>query len=293
MNRRLGDAGLTAPRYHAISRPALAEEEAINRAVSLAKLVDAPLFVVHVSTPGGAAIVQRERLAGARLFAETCPHYLAFTRNDLDRPGMEGAKYVCSPPLRDRAAQDALWDHVRMGTFDCISSDHAPYRYDETGKFLNGAAPPYSKIANGMPGLAARLPFLFSEGVMTGRMSPSRFAALGASNAARVFGLTRKGRIAPGMDADLAIWNPQATRVMRAADQGDAMDYTPFEGREITGWPEIVIARGDVIVAGGAVTAPPGRGRFVARAPADMTGIPGHGAAELDPARNFGARIAP
>ena len=293
MNRRLGDAGLTAPRYHAISRPALAEEEAINRAVSLAKLVDAPLFVVHVSTPEGAAIVQRERLAGARLFAETCPHYLAFTRNDLDRPGMEGAKYVCSPPLRDRAAQDALWDHVRMGTFDCISSDHAPYRYDETGKFLNGAAPPYSKIANGMPGLAARLPFLFSEGVMTGRMSPSRFAALGASNAARVFGLTRKGRIAPGMDADLAIWNPQATRVMRAADQGDAMDYTPFEGREITGWPEIVIARGDVIVAGGAVTAPPGRGRFVARAPADMTGIPGHGAAELDPARNFGARIAP
>jgi dihydropyrimidinase len=293
MNDRLAAAGLTAPKYHPISRPELAEEEAIHRAISLAKLVDAPLFVVHVSTAGGAAIVQRERLAGTRLYAETCPHYLAFTRDDLDRPGMEGAKYICSPPLRDAATQDALWRHIEAGTFDCVSSDHAPYRYDETGKFLNGADAPYPKIANGMPGVAARLPWLFSEGVAAGRITPERFVALSSTNAARIFGLARKGRIAPGMDADIAIWNPETRRTVRAGDQHDAMDYTPFEGMELTGAPEIVMTRGATVVEHGVLTAERGQGRFVPRDPVNPAGVRGHRAKELDPAQNFGAEIAP
>lgn len=293
MNARLADAGLTAPKYHAVSRPELAEEEAINRAISLAKLVDAPLFIVHVSTSGGAAIVQREKLAGARVYAETCPQYLALTRDNLDLPGMEGAKFVCSPPLRDTATQDALWHHVSAGTFESVSSDHAPYRYDETGKFLNGTNVAYPKIANGMPGIGARLPYLFSEGVVKGRISLQQFVALSSTNAARTFGMTNKGSIAPGLDADIAIWNPDVKRKMTLADQHDNMDYTPFEGMQLTGVPEVVLNRGAVIVEGGALIAREGQGRFVARAPVDARTWRGHLAKELDPEQNFGAQVQP
>ena len=290
MNKRLAGAGLTAPKYHAISRPELAEEEAINRAISLAKLVDAPLFIVHVSTAGGAAIVQREILAGTRLFAETCPQYLALTRDDLDRPGMEGAKFICSPPLRDAATQDALWQHVRAGTFASVSSDHAPYRYDDTGKFLNGANAPYPKISNGMPGIAMRLPYLFSEGVVKGRITLQQFVALSSTNAARTFGMTNKGSIAPGMDADIAIWDPETSRKITLADQHDNMDYTPFEGMELTGIPETVLNRGAFVTHKGTLKAAKGQGNFIARAPMKLDGA-GYTAKERDPSLNYGADI--
>jgi len=275
MNAKLAALGMTAPKYHAISRPELAEEEAINRAISLARLADAPLFIVHVSTEGGAKLVQKARLEGAKLFAETCPQYLALTRDDLDRPGMEGAKYICSPPVRDHDTQEALWRHIRAGTFDSVSSDHAPYRFDETGKLMHGADAPYPKIANGMPGIAARLPWLFSEGVIKGRISLEDFAGLSSANAARIFGMTKKGRIAPGMDADIAIWNPEATRTVTLADQHDNMDYTPFEGLELTGVPELIMTRGEVIVADGTLHAKPGQGRFVARDRVNLSGTAG------------------
>ncbi len=292
MNARLLDAGHTEPRFHAISRPELAEEEAIGRAVALARLVDTPLFIVHVSTAGGAALVARERQAGTRLYAETCPHYLAFTRDDLDRPGMEGAKFVCSPPLRDRETQQALWAHLQAGTFDSVSSDHAPYRFDETGKFSKGTDIPYPKIANGMPGIAARLPWLFSEGVVAGRLSLADFAALTAGNAARIFGITGKGALLPGMDADIAVWNPEVRHRLTLAGQHDNMDYTPFEGIEVTGRHELVMNRGEAVVADGRLVGARGRGRFIARKRTTLSG-PGHRAKELDPACNFGAHIAP
>ncbi|WP_339115603.1 dihydropyrimidinase [Thioclava sp. GXIMD2076] len=291
MNGRLAAKGLTAPRYHAISRPELAEEEAINRAIQLAKLVDAPLFIVHVSTAGGAEIVRREQWNGAKLYAETCPHYLALSRDDLDRPGMEGAKFMCSPPLRDAATQEALWKHIRMGTFVGVHSDHAPYRYDETGKFLNGADAPYPKIANGMPGIAARLPYLFSEGVVKGRITPEQFVALSATNTAKVFGCTTKGRIAPGWDADIAIWDPEETRTVRLADQHDNMDYTPFEGMALTGVPKLVMTRGQVIVEEDKLVAREGQGRFFGRAPADLRATSGYMAKEFDPRQNFGTEL--
>ncbi|SFB63765.1 dihydropyrimidinase [Rhizobium sp. NFR07] len=293
MNKRLAAAGLTAPKYHAISRPELAEEEAINRAVSLAKLVDAALFIVHVSTARGAAIVQREKLSGTKLFAETCPQYLALTREDLDRPGMDGAKFMCSPPVRDAATRAALWRHVQSGTFESVSSDHAPYRMDASGKFANGEDAPYPKISNGMPGIAMRLPYLFSEGVAGGRITLQQFVALSSTNAARTFGVAKKGTIAPGYDADIAIWDPEARRTATLADQHDNMDYTPFEGMEVQGWPVMTMNRGDVIVENGELKAERGRGRFIARNPIDLTGRPGHRAKELDPAQNFGAEIAP
>ncbi len=293
MNRRLAAAGLTAPRYQAISRPELAEEEAIHRVIALAKLVNASLFIVHVSTAGGATLVQREKLGGARIFAETCPQYLSLTRQNLDLPGEEGAKYICSPPLRDAATQAALWRHVQARTFDCISSDHAPSRFDETGKFANGRDVPFSRIAGGLPGIAFRLPYLFSEGVARGRITPQQFVALSATNAARIFRLKAKGSIAPGMDADIAIWNPEVARRVTLADQHDNMDYTPYEGMELTGRPEIVMTRGEIIVAADRLVAREGQGRPIARSIMDLAGRPGHLAKELDPNQNFGAAIAP
>jgi dihydropyrimidinase len=292
MSKRLLEAGHVAPRYHAPSHPALAEEEAINRAVTLARFVDAPLLIVHVSTPGGAEIVRGARNSGAKIFGETCPQYLFLTRGDLDRPGQEGAKYICSPPLRDTATQEALWGHIQTGTFQLVSSDHAPYRFDETGKFHAGPDANFKQIANGMPGIEMRLPLLFSEGVNKGRITLNQFVALSSTNAAMIYGMhPAKGTIAIGSDADIAIWDAGEVRI--AGEMHDAMDYNPFEGFEVTGWPVTVLNRGNRIVDGGKLCARPGDGRFVARKPVDLTGMPGHRADELNPTKNFGARIAP
>ena len=293
MTDRLAAGGHTAPRYHALSHPALAEAEAINRAISLARLADAALLIVHVSTPEGADLVARARLEGARIFGETCPQYLFLTRDDLDRPGMEGAKFMCSPPLRDAATQAALWRHLQAGTFSVFSSDHAPYRFDDTGKLARGPDAPFGQIANGMPGIALRLPLLFSEGVRAGRITLQQFAALSSTNAARLYGLAGKGSIAVGMDADLAVWDPDATRTVRREDQHDAMDYTPFEGRAVTGWPVTVLTRGERVIEDGRLVARAGQGRFVPRGRTDLTGHPGILAPEVDPATNWGTEILP
>lgn len=291
---RLVAAGHTQPRYHAISHPAAAEAEAINRAITLARFVDAPLLIVHVSTPEGAGLVAKARLDGAKIFGETCPQYLFLTKEDLDRPGMEGAKFMCSPPVRDTATQEALWRHLQAGTFSVFSSDHAPYRFDASGKLSKGPDASFKQIANGMPGIALRLPLLFSEGVRGGRITLNQFVALGSTNAAKLYGMhPQKGTIAIGADADIAIWDPKETRTVTVEDQHDNMDYTPFEGRQVTGWPVTVLSRGEAVIEGGTLVAEPGRGRFVARARPDFTGHPGTRTPELDPGWNFGAEIAP
>lgn len=291
MATKLVEGGNTAPRYHAPSRPGLAEEEAINRAITLARLAQAPLFIVHVSTPVGAELVARARADGGQVWAETCPQYLFLTHDDLDKPGMEGAKFICSPPLRDTATQAALWQSIQAGTLSLVSSDHAPYRSDDTGKFSAGRDVNFRQIANGMPGIEMRLPLLFSEGVMKGRISLNQFVALSSTNAARIYGmLPRKGTLSIGADADIAIWDPQETRI--AGEMHDAMDYNPFAGMEVTGWPVTVLGRGRRIVEGGALVAKPGSGQFIKRAPIDMTGHPGQRVPELDPAKNFGAKLS-
>ncbi len=267
----------TAPKYHAASRPPGVEAEAVHRAIALAELADVPLVIVHVTSNEAVQEICAARARGARVFAETCPQYLLLTSDDLDRPGFDGAKYVCSPPLRDRFDQDALWQAVADGVFDIVSSDHAGYRFDDaSGKKAHGDRAPFTKIPNGVPGLETRLPLLFSEGVGRGRLSLTTFAALTSATPARWFGLyPRKGTIAIGSDADLAIWDPDLEVTIACDRLHDAMDYSPYEGMKVRGWPVTTISRGEVVWADGEVRGRQGRGRFLEREP----GLPGERAA--------------
>lgn len=261
---RLEAEGRTAPKEHAASRPLPVEREATHRAVTLAEIAGVPLVVVHISGGDPLEEVRRARARGLTVIAETCPQYLLLTADDLDLPDMEGAKAMCSPPPRDVAAQASLWRGIEDGTFDIINSDHAPYRFDREGKLRAGPRASFRKVANGLPGLETRLPLLFSEGVVKGRIDLQRFVALTATNNARLYGLhPRKGTIAVGADADIAIWDPETRRTIRNSDLHHNVDYTPFEGLEVQGWPETVLSRGEILIKAGALTAKPGRGRFL------------------------------
>lgn len=262
-------AGRTAPRFHADARPPAAEAEAIHRAVVLAGLAGTALFVVHVTCREALDAVARGRAGGVEVYAETCPQYLLLSRADLERPGFEGAKFICSPPLRSRDDQAALWRALADGALDLVSSDHAPYRFDDpAGKRVHGADAPFSKVPSGVPGLEVRLPLLYSEGVCAGRLDLHRFVALTSTTPARVFGLyPQKGTIAVGSDADLAIWDPDA-EVRIAIDRlHDAMDYTPYEGTVVRGWPVVTVSRGEVVWDHGEVRCERARGRLVPRRP--------------------------
>jgi dihydropyrimidinase len=191
------------------------------------------------------------------------------TAPDLDRPGFEGAKYICSPALREAADQEALWTALRTGVLGVVSSDHAPTRYaGADGKQHAGLDAPFTVVPNGMPGLETRMPYLFSEGVRKGRISLHDFVAITATNPARLFGLApRKGSIAVGADADLAIWDPELTRTVRATELHTGTDYTPFEGMVLTGWPVSVFSRGRAVVLDGENRCEPGAGKFLPRGP--------------------------
>lgn len=292
MVRRLLEAGHTSPKFHSISHPEAAEAEAIHRGIRLATFVGAPLLIVHVSTDEGANLVADARRAGHPIFGETCPQYFFLAREDLDRRDPEGAKYSCSPPPRDTKTQHCLWRHVQAGSLILWSSDHAPYRFDETGKLSAGPNPPFNAIANGIPGIAARAPLLMSEGVGKGRITLNQFVSLTSTNAAKLFGLhPRKGTIAVGSDADIAIWNPAEQRELTQAVMQDAMDYTPYDGMLVTGWPETVIARGRIAKQGDRILAERGAGEFLKRGPFDMTGYSPRLPPELDPVVAFGARV--
>jgi dihydropyrimidinase len=265
MTRRLVASGRTAPRYHADSRPAATEREAVHRVITLAELADVALLIVHVSSADALEQIRWARRRGLPVYAETCPQYLFFTAQDLDRPGFEGAKYIFSPPARDRVSQEALWQGLHDRTLDVLSSDHAPYRFaDADGKAVHGTDAPFPKIPNGMPGLETCLPVVFSEGVLQGRLTLEQFVALSATNAARIYGLyPRKGIIAPGADADLAIWDADLKVTIRNEQLHHRMDYTPYEGMTVTGWPVTTISRGEVVWDKGVVSARPGRGMFL------------------------------
>ena len=168
LTERLEAAGKTAPKYHATSRPMVVEREATHRAIALAEIAGTALLIVHVSGREAADEIRRARQNGVNIRAETCPQYLLLTQADLDMPGFEGAKCMCSPPPRDKESQAVLWDGLRDGLFDILSSDHAPYRFDANGKKLHGLEAPFRKVANGIPGLETRAPLLFSEGVSRG-----------------------------------------------------------------------------------------------------------------------------
>ncbi|MGV6848058.1 MAG: dihydropyrimidinase [Marinibacterium sp.] len=255
---RLGD---TAPYHHATTRPVAAEREATHRAISLAEIAGVPLTIVHVSNGEATGEIVRARARGLTVFAETCPQYISLTAKDLDRGGFEGAKYVCSPPPRTSEEWPRIWAGIENGAFDLFSSDHCPFRFEsEAGKDAPGARKTFRNIPNGIPGVETRLPILFSEGVSKGRMSLERFAALTATNHARLYGLyPRKGAIMVGADADIALWDPTLTRPIRQTDLHHGTDYTPWEGFEVTGWPVRTILRGATTMIDGApVSAPMG-----------------------------------
>ncbi len=263
--------GRTEPKYHAWSRPSMIEREATHRAIALAELVDQPIQVFHVSCSEVAEEIARARARGLKVWGETCPQYFVLTAGDMDRPGFEGAKFMCSPAPRTAAHSEALWNDIRLGTLDVVSSDHSGWSYDTAaGKRSAGSDAVFRDIPNGVPGLAARLPIVFSEGVAKGRIDLPAFVRLTASNPAKLFGLAGKGAIAPGYDADLVLWDPAAKRTLTNAMMQHAIDYTPYEGLEVTGWPVATIRRGEVVMRDGKVQAEPGSGRFLARGPYDM-----------------------
>lgn len=292
MGKRLVERGYVAPKFHAASHPRSAEVEAIQRVIAMAEFLDQPLMVFHVSTREGAAVVREARGRGVKVFAETCPQYLFLTREDLDKPGVEGAKWMCSPPLRDADDQEALWRALALGDLQLVSSDHAPYAYDETGKLKAGPNPTFKQIANGLPGLEARLPLLFDAMVSKGRLGPEKFVELTAAAPARIYNLyPRKGTIAVGADADIVVWDPQRRVRLEDALMHDLTGFTPYAGREVQGWPESVLRRGAPIVEGGMVKAEPGSGRFLPRSGGAAALPEGQRGPELDPARNGGASL--
>ena len=270
--RALVAAGLTLPKHHAWAKPMVVERECVHRVCAMAEALDAPIQVFHVSGGESAEEIERAQKRGLKVWGETCTQYLVFTADDLDRPDFEGAKYLCSPAPRSRADQAALWEMIRRGVIQNVTSDHAPTRFDgPDGKTVFGRDAPFTKVPNGVPGLAARMPVLFSEGVVKGRIDLPTFVSLTATHAAKLFGLhPRKGTIAVGADADIVIWDPERKVTITQALVQDANDHTPYEGMEVTGWPETTLVRGIPVVEKGVVVGAPGHGQFLPRGPYPM-----------------------
>lgn len=292
LTEKLLDQGCGAPRYHAVAHAQIAEKEATHRAISLAELLDTPMLVVHVSSEAALNEIRRAQKRGLKIYGETCPQYLFLTIDDLDKDGMDGAMFCCSPPPRDKKSQEAIWSGLIDGSFSVFSSDHAPYRYDSSGKLSAGAEPTFNKIANGVPGLEIRMPLLFSEGVNGGRMDIHRFVEVTSTNAAKTYGIyPRKGTIAVGSDADLALWDPEKQVEITADSIHDNMDYTPYEGMVATGWPITVISRGRIVIEDEELKVERGSGEYLKRDRPEAAKPLNKLVPEIDPEQNFGAKF--
>ena len=267
MTDRLEQAGKTQPHHHATSRPIVVEREATHRAISLAELIDVPIMIVHVSNREAMDEIRRAQQKGLKVYGETCPQYLVLTERDLEGLNMEGSKYVCSPPPRDEASQVACWDGLTTGVFSVFSSDHCPFRYeDEQGKQIPKGRTSFRWVPNGIPGVEARLPILFSEGVSKGRMDINRFVQLTSTNHAKLYGMyPRKGTIAVGADADIAIWDPKREMTISQSLKHHGADYTPYEGFKVVGWPILTMVRGRVVARDGETVGALDWGQHVAR----------------------------
>lgn len=264
---RLLKDGDTAPKFHAMAHPPESEREAVYRIIALAEAVGAEIMVLHLSAEGAIEEVRRAQARGVPVLGETCPQYLVLSHADMDRPGFEGAKFVCSPPPRGAANQEFVWRGIVDGVIQAFHSDHAGYRFDDReGKKVRGDDAPFNRIPNGVPGLETRLPILFSEGFHKGRIGLRRFVELSSTNPARIFGLyPKKGTITVGSDADIAIWDPTRRVTLSIDALHDNMDYTPYEGMEIDGWPVTVLSRGRLVWHEGEALGEPGAGRLLRR----------------------------
>jgi dihydropyrimidinase len=257
-------AGNTDPVWHARSRPMETEAEATNRAIQLARVADAPLYVVHVSCQPSVEPIALAREKGWRVWGETCTQYFFIDESMMEAPNWEGAKYIYTPPPRPKEHQEHLWKAIQTDALSAVSTDHCPFNWPEQ-KGINGRE--FQVIPNGGPGIENRLHMLWTFGVSTGRITPNRFVELVSTNIAKLFGLyPRKGTIAPGSDADIVVWDPNKKLTISAATHHTKVNYNLFEGTEVTGAPEVVLVRGQVIVENDQLVAQPGAGQFVKRA---------------------------
>jgi dihydropyrimidinase len=256
--------GKTAPKYHALTRPARAEAEATHRAIALSEIADVPIYIVHLSAAEALEMVTEARDRGLPAYAETCPQYLFLSYDNYEEPGFDGAKYVMSPPLRPKATQDKLWRGLAFNDLQVISTDHCPFCMKEQKELGRGD---FSKIPNGAPGIETRMSLVYDGGVRQGRISLNRFVELTSTSPAKIFGLfPRKGTIAPGSDADIVIFDPRRTMTLGASTLHMKVDYNPYEGREVTGVTETVISRGKVVIDAGKFVGRVGAGTFLKRA---------------------------
>lgn len=252
----------TALRYHVTAHSAIGEREAAFRAISFAELMDTPLLIVHVSSGAVVEEVRRAQARGLPIFAETCPQYLFLCSEDIDTVDLSGAKCVCTPPPRERSNQPAMWRGLLDGTLAVFSSDHSPWNY--TDKIAGGPGKPFTDVLNGVPGIETRLPLFFSATQSDARLSLRSFVEITTTTPAKLYGLyPRKGVIAVGSDADLAIWDPDKVVTIRNEMLHHAVDHTPYEGMQVRGWPVVTISRGEVVYADGVVSSSAGRGRFL------------------------------
>ena len=256
--------GKTAPKYHALTRPARAEGEATHRAIALAEMADVPIYIVHLSASEALEMVTEARDRGLPAFAETCPQYLFLSYDNYEEPGFDGAKYVMSPPLRPKETQERLWRGLAFNDLQAISTDHCPFCMKEQKTLGKND---FSKIPNGAPGIETRMSLVYDGGVRTGRISLNRFVELTSTSPAKIFGLfPRKGTIAPGSDADIVIFDPEKKVRLSQKTLHMKVDYNPYEGREVVGVTDTVISRGRVIIDGGTFVGRAGSGSFIKRA---------------------------
>ena len=261
-------AGKTEPRFHPLSRPAESEGEAVERVLTLAKIAGAPVLIVHVSTRFGVEAIQRAKSRGQMVFGETCPQYLLLSDDLYSSPGFEGAKYICSPPLRKVSDQQAIWKTLGKGAFRVLGTDHCPFFYDgvkNLGRSLD-SPPPFTQIPGGIPGIESRPSLLYTYGVLTGRISLNQWVDICSTGPAQVYKLyPNKGTLVPGADADIVLFDPKKQITLSSDALHENVDYTPYEGFELTGYPVKVYSRGQLIVDNGEYIAEDPRGRYIAR----------------------------
>ncbi|MFJ9408006.1 dihydropyrimidinase [Streptomyces sp. NPDC101393] len=254
--------GKTDPRYHGEVRKVLLEAEATHRTIQLARVADAPLYVVHVSAEEALAEIAGARDKGLNVFGETCPQYLFLSTDNLAEPDFEGAKYVCSTPLRPREHQEALWRGLRTNDLQVVSTDHCPFCFQGQKELGRGD---FSKIPNGMPGVENRMDLLH-QGVVEGRISRRRWIEIACATPARMFGLyPKKGTIAPGTDADIVIYDPAAEQTVSAETHHMNVDYSAYEGKQLTGRVETVLSRGELVIDRREFAGRAGHGQYIPR----------------------------
>jgi dihydropyrimidinase len=257
------EQGCTAPKFHSLTRPTKAEAEGVNRAIALSEMAGSPVYIVHLSCYDALKKIKEARDEGLPAFAETCPQYLFLDYSHYEGPGFEGAKYVMTPPLREKWNQEELWTGLRMNDLQTVSTDHCPFCFNDQKQL---GKDDFSKIPNGGPGVENRMSLIYNGGVAEGRISVNRFVEITSTAAAKIFGLfPRKGTIAVGSDADIVIFNPNEKMTISAKTHHMRVDYSCYEGKEVKGVPETVLSRGKVVIEGGKYVGKKGDGQYLKR----------------------------